>query len=196
MFRKTHAPALYDAEKSGFLPPTDRIELVENTTDAFPITTYLAAQKRLDRSAATTLLEGIVDDLMDTVSRNGEVVLDGLGYLVADGASVTFRPFEAEAFAAEPIAAPQPVASEVPGPVAGDRAEPLGGATNGPAEPEEEIQADESAAPKRYSPWMIGGAVAAILIAAVLIWQYQPAWLGMNAAESVDHRGGGSDFCY
>src|SRR3546814_4732294 len=81
VFRKIHRPASYDVDIAAFRPPVDRIELVDNDTEVFQLTAYLAAQQHLDGSAAEAMLNDAVKAIMDTMNRNGEAVLDGLGYL-------------------------------------------------------------------------------------------------------------------
>lgn len=179
VFRKTHGTAMYNAEKSVFLPPVDRIELVDDDVDVLPITTYLEAQQRLDESAATAMLEGAVRDIMGAIRRNGEVLLDGLGYLFADGASVGFKPFEFGEFVAKPIAARSPVVS-----TPDELAAPSDDEVDVSMKPEEELAVpDEITGQRRYKAWIVGGAVAAVLIATVAIWQFQPTWFGINAVE-------------
>ncbi|HWK98294.1 MAG TPA: hypothetical protein VNQ55_00035, partial [Parapedobacter sp.] len=174
VFRKTHSPATYNTGTSVFLPPADRIELVEHDADVLPITTYLEAQQRLDESAAISMLEGAVKDVMDTIRRNGEVLLDGLGYLFADGASIGFKPFELGGFASKPIAAQSPVISAPDEP-----ATPSDEVIDVSVKLEEELTvAGENRDQRRYTAWIVGGAVAAVLIAAVAIWQFQPTWFG------------------
>jgi len=174
VFRRTRRPASYDAEEAAFLPPSDHIELVDNASDVFQLTTYLEAQEQLDGAAAEAKLESAVAAIMDTISRNGEALLDGLGYLLADGASFIFKPFETvDGAAAKPIAAQSP-ATSIPAPDA---------VTGEPAEEETGLAvADGERGGKRYIPWIVGGAVAALLIAAVAIWKYQPAWFGSMLA--------------
>src|SRR5690606_32410338 len=146
------------------------------------LTDYLVAQEKLDGPAAEAKLESAVAAIMDTISRNGEAVLDGLGYLLADGASFMFKPFEVvDGAAAKPIAAQAPVTAVVPAPVVPAAA---AGESNEPEQPVAEVAAtgelaavaDEGRGGRRYILWIVGGAVAAMLIAAVAIWKYQPAW--------------------
>src|SRR5690606_38749120 len=179
VFRRIHRPASYDADLSAFLPPDDRIELVEDDTDVFPITSYLEAQRRLDSYSAEAMLQDAVKAVMDTISRNGEAVLDGLGYLLADGASFLFKPFEVDGFTAKPIAAPPPTVG-----VPDEPAPPSDEVVGVPSEPEtDQAVMVEDTGRRRYAPWVIGGAVAAVLIAAAAVWQYQPDWFGGRAIE-------------
>ncbi|MEC3879018.1 SPOR domain-containing protein [Parapedobacter sp. 10938] len=174
VFKKTHQPAAYDADRSAFLPPEDRIELVDGDTEAFQLTTYLAAQHQLDEGGAKAMLEGAVAAVMNAISRNGEALLDGLGYLLADGATFIFKPFEADRFVAKPIAAPSPAAHEPDEPEI-----PVDHVADVPVEPTEELVVSEGGTDRRsYTPWMIGGIIAAMLIASVVVWKYQPAWFG------------------
>ena len=113
VFKKIHDSASYDAGQGVFFPPKDRIELVvEQHAGVFPITTYLQAQQQVDAPTAAAILETAVKEVRNSISRNGEVLLDGLGYLLADGASFIFKPFEVGGLAAKPISAPVPVAGE------------------------------------------------------------------------------------
>ncbi len=167
VFRKTHQPASYDADQAAFLPPTDQIVLSEDETGVFPLTTYLAAQQQLDGVAATALVERAVRDIMDMISREGEALLDGLGYLLADGASFIFKPFEIDGFAAKAIAAKAPV-GRIDEPEA-----PVDLGREAAVEPEEVAVTDNGASRRRYTPWIVAGVVAAVLIAAVVVWKYQ-----------------------
>lgn len=165
VFRKTHRSASYDKVRSAFLPPADHIELVGEASDVFQLTDYLKAQQQVDGATATAMLEAAVTEMMDTISRNGEALLDGLGYLFADGASFVFKPFEIGRFAPESIPARLPVM---------DR--PVSAAEEEEVRLTTEVEVDETPARKRYIPWIVWGTVAAMLIAAVAIWQYRPAW--------------------
>src|SRR5690606_38633153 len=114
---------------------------------AFLLTTYLETQRQLDGYAATALLENAVKGIMDTISRNGEALLDGLGYLLADGASFIFKPFEIDGLAAKPIAAQPPAApiSETGAPI------------DIPVEPVEALVVSSgNTGGRRYTPWIIG----------------------------------------
>lgn len=173
VFRKAHYPASYDVDKAVFLPPADYIELVDSDTDAFLLTTYLETQRQLDGYAATAMLENAVKGIMDTISRNGEALLDGLGYLLADGASFIFKPFEIDGLAAKPIAAQPPAApiseTGVPIDIPVEALVVSSGNTGG----------------RRYTPWIIGGAVAAMVIAvaAVAVFTFKIEWLGSTRVE-------------
>lgn len=196
VFKRTRHPASYDADKAAFLPPSDHVELVDNASDVFLLTTYLKVQEQLDGAAAEAKLEGAVAAIMDTISRNGEALLDGLGYLLADGASFIFKPFEiVDGSAAKPIAA-QPPAAGVPDEVVtpvdeGTRAvDETGPAPDAVAEESAEQASaldagGEERGGKRYALWIVGGTIAALLIAAVAVWRYQPAWFGVMFAEQL-----------
>jgi len=173
VFRKAHYPASYDVDKAVFLPPADYIELVDSDTDAFLLTTYLETQRQLDGYAATALLENAVKGIMDTISRNGEALLDGLGYLLADGASFIFKPFEIDGLAAKPIAAQPPAA----------RISETGAPIDIPVEAL--VVSSGNTGGRRYTPWIIGGAVAAMVIAvaAVAVFTFKIEWLGSTRVE-------------
>lgn len=176
VFKKTHQSAAYDADRSAFLPPEDRIELVEGDAEAFQLTTYLAAQHQLDEGGAEAMLEGAVAAIMETISRNGEALLDGIGYLLADGASFILKPFEIDGVGAMPIAA------RAPSVVLPDEVADVEEAVDAQAPLEEEVVSDQDGQSRRYTPWIISGAVAALLVAAVAVWKYQPEWFGGYAA--------------
>lgn len=95
VFKVNRVPASFDPEKSVFLPPSSSIELIEGQAVGYPITDYLQVQRGVDEAAAMGMLDQAIKDVFDSISRNGQALLDGLGYLVADGASILFRPFEA-----------------------------------------------------------------------------------------------------
>lgn len=173
VFRKAHYPASYDVDKAVFLPPADYIELVDSDTDAFLLTTYLETQRQLDGYAATAMLENTVKGIMDTISRNGEALLDGLGYLLADGASFIFKPFEIDGLAAKPIAAQPPAA----------RISETGAPIDIPVEAL--VVSSGNTGGRRYTPWIIGGAVAAMVIAvaAVAVFTFKIEWLGSTRVE-------------
>ena len=246
VFRRNRRPASYDSEKSLFIPPSDDIELVGETPGAFPVTAYLTAQQPLEEQEATIQVERAVADVMERISRNGEALLDGLGYLVADGASFMFRPFHVDGLAAAPVAAPLPEAVDEPLPDAADAAgeaitvapeheveavpEPevvpetevvseaevvsevevvpeteVISATevesevqvapaqaeevveyevvNGPEVTVSEVEVGEESVKRSTTPWVMGGIVAALLVAAIVVWQLQPAWLGIRTGE-------------
>lgn len=175
VFKRTHDPASYDAEQSVFLPPADRIELVERHSDVFPITAYMQAQQQVDGPTAMAMLETAVKEVVESISSNGEALLEGLGYLFADGQSVMFRPFGADRFAAKPVVAPSPVVGETTETVEVTAEE---GHESHAAEPEVGLTREEHTNGRRYTPWAVAAAVAVLLIAVGVIWYYQPAWFG------------------
>lgn len=112
VFRRTYRPAVYDSEQSRIHPPSHDIELVEDAADVFALTAYLVSQQQLDEQTATTILERVVTDVKADITRNGEAMLDGLGYLVAEGKSLAFRPFPTHGIAARPVAVLRPEIKE------------------------------------------------------------------------------------
>lgn len=173
VFKRTHDPASYDAEQSVFLPPADRIELVEGHSDVFPITAYMQAQQQVDRPTAMAMLETAVKEVVESISKNGEALLEGLGYLASDGQSVMFRPFEADKFAAKPIAAPSSVVGET------DEAEVAEEDIElADAELEGRLTGEEHPNERSYTRWVVTAAVTVLLIAVGVTWYYQPTWFG------------------
>ncbi|WP_262247041.1 SPOR domain-containing protein [Parapedobacter soli] len=201
VFKRTRYPASYDSDRSTFNPPVEHIELVaDQPAHGFPITTYLKAQQQVDEATAVAMLEASVNTLMDTISRNGEALLEGLGHLFADGASFVFKPFEANGLVMEPVAAPLPpdgetLDTEHAGEVIG--AELIGAdSEEEPVVQPEETEANEAGIPvKRRSPWIMAAAVVvALLIGAGLVWYYQPAGFGsIIAGDVVEHGAGRPD---
>lgn len=176
VFKRIHDPASYDAVQAVFLPPIDRIELVEDDPNVFSITTYLAAQRRIDRASAVVMLETVVKDTMEAIARNGEVLLDGLGYLFAGGRSVAFRPFEAGRLLGKPVViAPPSAVDEAKG------TETISEYPHGPSvnEPEVDLEGEEHTVRKpSYVPWVVAATVALLLIVTGTIWYNRPAWFG------------------
>src|SRR5690606_16922051 len=96
VFRKTIVSASFDGEQRVFLPPSSRIDLIDGEINNTVLTDYLKIQRQISDSAATHLLEEKVRDLLAAIQRHGQVLLSGLGYLIADGAKVAFKPFETD----------------------------------------------------------------------------------------------------
>ena len=116
------------------------------------------------------MLESAGKEVMESISRNGEALLDGLGYLLANGASFVYRPFETDGFGGKPMDARQPMVSEN---VVSDGAD---GEGIEPAESEIALVGDEYVG-KRRRPWMIAAAmVLALLVAVGALWYVQPTW--------------------
>ncbi|MFC3196824.1 SPOR domain-containing protein [Parapedobacter deserti] len=105
VFKVTRIPACYDEDQKVYLPPASYVELTGEESGVFPITTYLQAQAGVDEPTAEQMLETALVEIMEAISRNGRAVLDGLGYLLADGASFIFRPFEIEGLERKPAKA-------------------------------------------------------------------------------------------
>lgn len=179
VFKRTRTPASYDARQSVFIPPADRIELVERHSDVFPITAYVQAQQQVDGPTATAMLEAAVNGVMDSISRNGEALLEGLGYLFADGASFVFKPFEANRLTAKPVVAPLPVAGDATKETIEE------GGESPEAKPEIGLKGKEYTDRRNYIPWVVSVAGAALLITVGAIWYYQPAWFDGESLVSV-----------
>lgn len=113
VFKITRIPASYDRERSVILPPTSLIELAEGHVGPLPIVNYLRAQRGVDEATAMQMLDKAVRDLVETVTEKGRALLDGVGYLVADGASFIFKPFDSGAMQVSPVAIPPEVAKEI-----------------------------------------------------------------------------------
>lgn len=107
VFRITHVPAVYDESEQVILPPSSQIELTAGASGGFPITKYLRTQRKIDEAKARQLLGQAIAGIMETMSRNGRVLLDGLGYLLADGASLLLKPFETGDFGWKPVGIPK-----------------------------------------------------------------------------------------
>ncbi|MFC7525995.1 SPOR domain-containing protein [Parapedobacter sp. GCM10030251] len=107
VFTITRMPASYDKERSVLLPPASYIELTDRSADFFSIVTYLRAQAGVDEAAAKDMLEQAVREIKDAISRQGQALLDGVGYLVADGASLVFKPFATGRVGARPVKVPR-----------------------------------------------------------------------------------------
>ncbi len=120
VFRITHVPAVYDDLEQAIRPPARQIELVAGAGHGFPITAYLRAERNVDEAKARQLLGKAVADIMDAMSRNGRVLLDGLGYLLADGASLVLKPFETGGFGWKPIKVPAVADTAAVDPVGGE----------------------------------------------------------------------------
>jgi len=168
VFKKIHVPASYDEVQSAFLPPVTHIELTEGHADVFPIAVYLQAQQQVDGPTAALILEKAVNDIMESISRNGEALLDGVGYLLADGASFVFRPFEIGGSGWKPIRARRPIINEKE--AVGAPKELL--VDNADAEI---AVADKMARSKSRTIWWVSAAVLLVLLSAAgAVWYYRP----------------------
>ena len=160
IFRISHTSASFDQGLSAFIPPASHIELAEGQAGGFPITDYLQAQRQIDKETAANLLNKAVQDLFETISRNGHAMLEGLGYLVGEGKSVVFKPFKAGNIQFKPVKEQRLTAVEE---VAVYVEEP------------EQVAADGVG--KRHTVrWVIAAVLLVLLSAVGLTWYYQPAW--------------------
>ncbi|WP_353131235.1 SPOR domain-containing protein [Parapedobacter pyrenivorans] len=175
VFRKTRVSAFYDEARSAFLPPANRIELTEEHTDVFPITGYLQAQQQVDGATASRILDGAVKEVMESISRNGQALLDGLGYLFLDGASLIFEPLKNDDFDWKPISAGPPATGEKV--AIGEVENPLieGG------EPEAAVSTEEYSGRRRTTRWMIAAVLLMLLVGVGAIWYFQPALFDRTA---------------
>ncbi|GGG87065.1 hypothetical protein GCM10007415_20910 [Parapedobacter pyrenivorans] len=175
VFRKTYVSAFYDEARSAFLPPANRIELTEEHTDVFPITGYLQAQQQVDGATASRILDGAVKEVMEAISRNGQALLDGLGYLFPDGASFIFEPLKNDDFHWKPISAGPPATGEKV--AIGEVETPLieGG------EPESAVSTEEYSGRGRTTRWMIAAVLLVLLVGVAAIWYFQPALFDRTA---------------
>ncbi|SKB57119.1 Sporulation related domain-containing protein [Parapedobacter luteus] len=184
VFKVTHVAASYDEKQSAYLPPTSYIELIESDAEAFPIITYLQRQRHVDEQTAKRILDKAVAQVMESISRHGQALLTGLGYLFADGASLLFKPFDMEGFGLKPVKEPALVQKQpsvaaataepneqkvVPAPVA---------ETNGAVTEREEATDEVSISGKRRSRWLVAAVLTAVLLSTAvgLAWYFKPAW--------------------
>ena len=175
VFRKTHIPASYDGRQSALLPPASHIELTEVDADVFPIAVYVQAQQQVDGPTAARILDEAVSEIMESISRNGQALLDGMGYLLADGASFVFKPFELDGFGRKRVSA------KLPAVLPGEEADKVVG---DPLIEEVAIGAgDEEGSPRRSTTmrWFIAAALLVLLSAAGVWWYYRPVGFDRTA---------------
>src|SRR5690606_19739118 len=91
VFRKTRVRAAFDADAHACSAPASRIELIEGQAGGLLLTDYVKAQRQVNEETAGRVLEETVQRLIAAARRNGRVLLSGLGYLIADGASLVFE---------------------------------------------------------------------------------------------------------
>ncbi len=189
VFRVTRVPASYDEERSVLLPPASHVELTEGGAD-FSILTYLQVQRGVTSSVASGMLEKAVAETMEAITRNGRALLDGLGYLLADGASFVFKPFEVDGKGRKPVSMPPP-----PKAVEEKRTD------TGHEEQAEAVDSEEKVSlevtepdivegqPNRHTLWWVV-AVASVLVLLAIggAWFYRPAWFG--GAQTTQSQGG------
>ncbi|WP_257669007.1 SPOR domain-containing protein [Parapedobacter tibetensis] len=164
VFKITRAPAPFDKEQSAFLPPVRQVELAEGKTGGFPITDYLQAQRQVDEETAIGMLDNAVQELFDAISRNGKALLEGLGYLVADGASIVFKPIESHGFGWKSIKEQHRPSTEK--------------STVGLAEYEkvEDEKTNEGSGKRQTTKWVVAAVLLVLLSATGLAWYYKQAW--------------------
>ena len=163
VFSIVRQPASYDKEQRALLPPTSRIELIRGEIDCFPIVDYVKEQRNLDEANAVQEVENVVGRVIDTVTQQGQAILDGLGYLVGDKESFIFKPFETNGVG------PQSVAVKVSDVIVREEE----------VREEEVTETEDSeteAVPKNYTIWWIAAAV--VLLAAGGVWFYQSGIAG------------------
>lgn len=159
VFRIVRIAAPYDTEQATVFPPMSRVELTDVQTDFFPIVDYLRAQRELDETTALQMIERVVEEVMATVAREGRALLDGVGYLVADGTSFVFKPFDTRTLDVSPITIP---------PISVDEAEETMAAATA-------VENEDTAFSRRtYTGWWI--AAAAVLLSAATFLAYKAGW--------------------
>lgn len=186
IFRKISVPASFEAEGQVFSAPGTRIELVEGQGSGLLLTDYLRAQRQLSEESAGRMLDELVQGLIAAAQHNGKVLLSGLGYLIADGASLVFEQLNPADLTRRPVKALHPLTPAVtelspgttveePGPVI-----PAGAADDQPVMEQETAAPDEDEETLEEPSRRTGRWVAAAVVVALLaggIWFYQPAWL-------------------
>lgn len=183
VFKITRMPASYDEERSVLLPPSSQIELTDRPTDFFPILTYLRTQKGVDEATAMQLLEQAVGEIRDAIDRNGRMLLDGLGYLVAEGASLVFKPFATGGLEVRPVNVPREELKEI----SSMMEEPeLANEEEEPIRVMEKVTSGEIAdnreeaivSPRKSNTirWMVAAALVLLVSAAGMAWYYKFGW--------------------
>lgn len=200
VFKVSRTPASFDPQRSVFLPPTNRVELAEGQAMGYPITDYVRTQRKVDEATAMDVLDKAVKDVFDSISRNGRALLDGLGYLAADGATLVLQPFGTDGFgmkaikertALEPdreLRKPEParVENEMPADEVAVPAVEQEVADDG-AEASGDELAVEDTAEKRSRPWIIVAVIVPVLLAAAgWVWYTKSAWVGEIASAWFD----------
>ncbi len=166
VFKIIRTPAVFDREKAAFLPPVNHIELAVEGSGGFPITDYLQAQGQVDAAGAALMLEDAVQGLLDTLARKGKALLDGLGYLTAEGKKITFQPFEMHREVLKP-------AAEIRLPKVDDTMAMEAGT--------EEPEVIEEVPHKRHAAkWVIAASLLVLLTAVGWAWYYHPTWFDVG----------------
>jgi len=185
VFKVTHMPASYDRERSVLLPPTSRVELAEEHNDFFPILNYLQTQVDVDESTAAQMLDRAVGEVFDAVNRNGRALLDGLGYLMPEGASFVLKPFDTRGLEIHSVKV-TPEETTVSSPVVSrpELADEVEESDKGQETVKQEALpvVEESTVPsRRYHPirWIVAAALILLVSAAgVVTWHYRSDWFG------------------
>ncbi|MGK6353061.1 SPOR domain-containing protein [Parapedobacter sp. DT-150] len=188
VFAKRHIPASYHQDTSAFLPPATHIELTDGQQEAFSLITYLQVQRQVDEDTAKQLLERAVDEVMETISRRGQALLDGLGYLLADGASFVLKPFETGGFGWKPVKEQAAPERETPGEEV----------TATPERATEQVEpaavlSDEVYVTKSRKAWWIAAAALLVLISAVGVAWYYKAGKSAQTGVAQEQQGGVAD---
>lgn len=183
VFKIVRQSASFDQTRSVLHPPVSRIELTEESTGHSLLLDYLQAQKGVDEATAARMLDQAVTHVKDALTRNGQALLDGLGYLVSEGSSLVFRPFVAEGIENRPLKVPGArTAVDKPVEVAEEK-----------EEAEEEIAAEQPEAEAtgggRTTRWVVAAAVLVLLSAAAAIWVYRPDWITGGQGDRVSSQG-------
>lgn len=189
VFKIKRESAAYDKTTHAFQPPVQFVELTKKSSDSFPITKYLQVQRRIDESTAIDMLEKAVADLMDSISRNGQALLDGLGYLFADGTSFAFKPFETGNLRWKPvdesvvpvpeaelvvISKPDVADAEIIEEETVDEGVPVSGMHESKEEADKVSDSKEYGQSTGHSKrgWIVAAVSAAVLLAAGVFWYY------------------------
>lgn len=169
VFKITHVPASYDHERSMLHPPTSHIELAEGSADFSPLLNYVRAQRGVDEPTAMHLLEQAVGEVRDAINRNGSALLDGLGYLMAEGASLVFQPFTTDGFGTRPVKV-RPVEKKEAAPLVDEQ--PLADEVEAPDDVVQTLHPR-----RRYAAaWIVAATLVLLASAAGVAWYYKPGW--------------------
>ncbi len=181
VFRIVRMPASYDRERSVYLPPTSRIELTEEHADFFPIVNYLQTQRGVDEATAMNMLDKAVRDLVETITRKGRTLLDGVGYLVADGAALVFQPFDTGAMDVTPLAMPPESVKET-APL-----KPVDEIATATEDVVDDGEADVAVSSRgsHTARWIVVAALVLLVSAAGTMWYYKSDWFNIEKKDQL-----------
>lgn len=102
-FKRIHTSATFDEKRNVYLPPLTYIEFDKDSRVGYDFIQYVQQINQVDLAEAERLVFDAVNNVFTAISKDGQALLDSLGYLVTFGNSYVFKPLDLSGFHYEPI---------------------------------------------------------------------------------------------